>query len=181
MRCAGKARTGWDGVAAAAPGISPPCASPQIQALPARSSKNQHEVRRVSGQEAREQKSFSLAGRIWTLQTQHSFSFAESTTNLGHPEHLLAYPAGACLLIKINGAFGNTDGYLRFYTETPPLFTHAFIFASSVIQYLYWGHYVSCGLKKQPETLYTHLEIKRQTSLLFLLHYVARQQTTTKP
>lgn len=48
----------------------------------------------------------------------------KSTTSLGHPEHLSAYPAGACLLIKINGAFDNTDSYLRFYTETSPLYTH---------------------------------------------------------
>ena len=95
----------------------------------------------------RSKKVLALQAGSWHSKPITVSVLQKSTTNLGHPEHLLAYPAGACLLIKINGAFGNTDSYLRFYTETSLLFTHAFIFASSVIQYLYWGHYVLCSLK----------------------------------
>lgn len=118
------AGTGWLQLRRGSPRPAPPPRSRRSLPDPQRTNMRSGESQ---ARKPGSKKSFSLAGRIQTLQTQHSFSFAESTTNLGHPEHLLAYPAGACLLIKINGAFGNTDSYLRFYTETPPLHMLSFL------------------------------------------------------
>lgn len=138
------AATGWLQLRPGSPHPAPPPRSRLSLPDPQRSN--------MRSGESQARKPGSKKVLAWQAGSGHSkpitaLVLQKSTTNLGHPEHLLAYPAGACLLIKINGAFGNTDSYLRFYMETPPLFTHAFIFASSVIQYLYWGHYVSCGLK----------------------------------
>lgn len=140
MRCAGRAQTGCDWAAAAAPGSPHPAPPPRSRlSLP----DPQRSKRRSGESQARKpgnEKVLASQAGSWHSKPITASILQKSTTSLGHPEHLSAYPAGACLLIKINGAFGNTDSSLRFYTETSPLFTHTFIFASSVIQYLYWRH-----------------------------------------